>query len=233
MEYCREAWDLLSASSNNKETAKWNAELARVALGPVLIDTSNLDNEAKTTPTDVEAAKYLTSLIREGEGEGFDAKGFYKEIWTAEQDVEGLSLRDLMRKDYKQWSEGGVNLGVSSAVKDMDFLLSKVDSREEFFDILKTFAMERSLSICSIMTRSSAKSGSGFQRELFVWGLDDKGVEALKKFEAESSDTLGLEDWKEGSLDSEDGGRRKCWRQRKIENSRKQVAPLLRSSMAG
>jgi len=232
VEYCREAWDTVSAKSNDSETAKWNAELARVALGPVLIDTSNLENEAKTTPADVEAVKYLEKWITAGEGEGFDAKSYYKEIWTAERDVEGLSLTDLLRKDYKQWSEGGVSLGVSSVVKDMDFLLSKRETREEFFDTLKKFSQERDLSICSIMTRSSANNENGFQRELFVWGLNDKGVQALKKFEAESSNSLGLEIWKEGSLDSEDGGLwRKCWQQKKIENSRKQVAPMLRSSM--
>lgn len=143
-----------------------------------------------------------------------------------------MSLTDLLRKDYKQWSEGGVSLGVSSVVKDMDFLLSKRETREEFFDTLKKFSQERDLSICSIMTRSSANNENGFQRELFVWGLNDKGVQALKKFEAESSNSLGLEIWKEGSLDSEDGGLwRKCWQQKKIENSRKQVAPMLRSSM--
>ncbi|KAH7411114.1 hypothetical protein BKA64DRAFT_662709 [Cadophora sp. MPI-SDFR-AT-0126] len=232
VEYCREGWDAVSAKSNDDETAKWNAELARLALGPVLIDTSNLENKAKTTPADVEAVKYLEKWIAAGEGEGFDAKSYYKEIWTAERDVEGLSLMDLLRKDYKQWSEGGVNLGVSSVVKDMDFLLSKSETREEFFNTLKEFSQERDLSVCSIMTRSSAKNGNGFQRELFVWGLDEKGIGASKKFEAESRDSLGLETWKEGYLDFEDGGMwRKCWQQKKIEHSRKQVAPLLRSSM--
>ncbi|KAH7355065.1 hypothetical protein BKA65DRAFT_452293 [Rhexocercosporidium sp. MPI-PUGE-AT-0058] len=238
VEYCREAWDALSAkgssSENDSETKKWDAELARVALGPVLIDTSNLENEAKTTDADVEAAKYLEELIAAGEGEGLDREGYYREIWRAEGDVQGMSLVDLLRKDYKQWSEGDVKLGVCSVVKDMDFLLSKSEGRDEFFNTLGAFSRERDLSICSIVTRFSATGGSDFQRELFVWGLDDRGVEALKKFEAESSERLGLEGWREGELDCVEGGMwRKCWRQMRIENSRKQIAPMLRSSMIG
>ncbi|KAG4440660.1 hypothetical protein IFR05_003858 [Cadophora sp. M221] len=239
VEYCRDAWDTLSArsgsiSSDNEETAKWDAELARVALGPVLIDTSNLENAAKTTAADVEAVKYLEKWVTDGEGEALDVKGYYKEIWMAEGDVGGMSLVDLLRKDYKQWSEGGVNLGVCSVVKDVKFLLSKTETREKFFSTLRMFSQDRELSICCVMTRFSDTGGNDFQRELFVWGLDDKGVEALKKFEAESSGGLGLETWKEGFLDAVEGGMwRKCWWQKRIEHSRKQVAPMLRSSMAG
>ncbi|CZT45368.1 related to exopolyphosphatase [Rhynchosporium secalis] len=233
VEYCREAWDALSDKSNDQETAKWNAQLARLALGPVLIDTSYLQNEAKTTPTDVEAANYLEKWITAGEVETYDGESYYMEIWTAERDVEGLSLMDLLRKDYKQWNEGGVNLGTSSVVKGIDFLLSKTETQEEFFDTLRKFSEERNLSICSIMTRFSPKGGDGFGRELFVWGFDDKGMKAVKKFEAQSSNSLGLKIWKDGALDSvEKGVWRKCWDQRKLENSRKQVAPMLRLSMS-
>ncbi|KAL2070778.1 hypothetical protein VTL71DRAFT_13804 [Oculimacula yallundae] len=233
VEYCREAWDALSAKSDEQETAKWDAELARLALGPVLIDTSNLQNEAKTTDVDVEALKYLEKKIAAGEEEAYNGESYYKEIWKAERDVEGLSLVDLLRKDYKQWGEGDVHLGVSSVVKGMDFLLAKAENQEEFFMTLEEFSRERDLSICSVMTRFSPKSGDGFGRELFVWAFDDKGVKALKKFEADSSDSLGLETWMNGSLDSEENGLwRNCWHQKRVENSRKQVAPMLRASMA-
>ncbi len=71
-----------------------------------------------------------------------------------------------------------------------------------------------------------------FRRELLVCGIDDKGIEAAKKFEEESKEKLGLEVWNDGSLDAEENGLwRRCWWQQKVDNSRKQVAPLLRSSM--
>lgn len=232
VEYCREAWDAMAAKSNDAEAAKWNAELASLALGPVLIDTSNLTNNAKTTPTDIQIVEYLQKWMITTEGQSFNTKKYYKEIWTAERDVEGLSLMDLLRKDYKQWSEGDLILGVSSVVKDMDYLLQKAGSEEEFFNVLEKFSTERELSTLSIMTRSS--TSDGFKRELFVWGLNENGVTAGKKFEADSADDLGLVAWKNQSLDSDQNGLwRRCWQQQKIENSRKQVAPLLRSSMAG
>ncbi len=231
VEYCREAWEALASKTSSEETRKWDAELARLALGPVLIDTSNLENEAKTTDIDREAATYLEKRITLGESEKFEAKKYYKEIWTAERDVDGMSLYDLLRKDYKQWSEKEVNLGVSSVVKNLDFLIEKAGNEAEFFNTLKRFSEENHLSICSVMTRASTKDG-GFKRELFVWGLDKQGVKAAKDFEAESGEKLGLEAWKDGILDfDEEGSWRKCWVQKKIENSRKQVAPLLRSSM--
>ncbi|KAK2627720.1 hypothetical protein QTJ16_002366 [Diplocarpon rosae] len=233
VEYCRDAWDAMSAKSSDAEmTTNWDAELARVALGPVLIDTSNLENEAKTTYTDVEAMKYLKRFIVAEEGHEFKASDYYDEIWAAERDVDGLSLTDLLRKDYKQWTEHGVSLGVCSVVKNVEFLLQKVDSRDEFFGTLKAFSKDRGLSICCVMTRESTNDG-GFKRELLVWGLDEKGVEAVKKFEAQSAEKLGLETWKNGSLDiDEEEQWRRCWVQNQIEHSRKQVAPLLRSSMA-
>ncbi|PBP23514.1 putative exopolyphosphatase [Diplocarpon rosae] len=223
----------MSAKSSDAETmTNWDAELARVALGPVLIDTSNLENDAKTTYTDVEAMKYLKRFIVAEEGDEFKASDYYEEIWTAERDVDGLSLTDLLRKDYKQWTEHSVNLGVCSVVKNVEFLLEKVDSQDKFFNTLKAFSKERGLSICCVMTRASTDDG-GFKRELLIWGLDEKGVEAVKKFEAQSAELLGLETWKNGSLDfHEEEQLRKCWVQNQIEHSRKQVAPLLRSSMA-
>ncbi|OWP06460.1 hypothetical protein B2J93_9233 [Marssonina coronariae] len=233
VEYCRGAWDAMSARSSGAETTtRWDAELARLALGPVLIDTSNLESDAKTTYTDVEAMRYLKRFVVAQEGAEFKASDYYEEIWTAERDVDGLSLTDLLRKDYKQWTENGVNLGVCSVVKNMEFLLQKADRQDEFFNTLKDFSRDRDLSICCVMTRASTKDGR-FERELFAWGLDEKGVEAVQKFEAQSTEKLGLETWKNGSLDFKgDRQWRKCWVQHQVEHSRKQVAPLLRSSMA-
>ncbi|EKD21675.1 uncharacterized protein L3040_004899 [Drepanopeziza brunnea f. sp. 'multigermtubi'] len=226
VEYCREAWDTMSARSKSAETAKWDAELARVALGPVLIDTSNLGNAAKTTDVDVEAVEYLKTWISAGESEDFDADEYYKEIWTAERDVGGFSLADLLRKDFKAWTETGINLGVCSVVTDMISLVGKAPSPNAFLDCVRKFSEERCLSICCVMTRSSKG------RELLVWGLDEKGVETCKKFEAKFGENLGLEAWTDGDLnESADGTWRKCWNQSRVENSRKQVAPMLRDSM--
>lgn len=229
VESCREAWDDLSAKSTGGEKA-WDVELAYLALAPVLIDTTNLTTESKVTPADVEAVEYLKSIIMENSS-GFDSDKYFEEVSEAKHDIGGLSLPDILRKDYKQWTEAGsVLLGVSSVVKDIQFLIDKAGSKEKFLDALKAFATERDLSVCSIMT--TANHEDKFKRELFVWALDKKGLEPAKKFETDAREKLGLEQWGDGSLDSDDGGWRRCWWQERVENSRKQVAPLLRAAIA-
>jgi exopolyphosphatase len=232
VEYTRDTWDALAAKPSGEKDALWNAQLARLALAPVLIDTTNLTIESKTTPADVEAVKYLKHWIAAEEASKFTTTEYFKQISGAKEDIGGLSLRDILRKDYKEWTEAGsMNLGVSSVVKDISFLIEKAGSKEKFFEAVKEFAVERGLSICSIMTTSHPDGV--FKRELFVWGLDEKGTAAAEKFAEDAEERLGLVQWKDGSLDLEaESGWRRGWWQQKVEHSRKQVAPLLRTSLA-
>ncbi|CZR63497.1 related to exopolyphosphatase [Phialocephala subalpina] len=231
VQYCKEAWDSLAAESTQKEEARWNAELARLALGPILIDTSNLKNESKTTPTDVEVVKYLEHWINAEEEKQMIAEHYFKEISDAERDVDGMSLYDLLRKDYKEWNNNGTPLGICSVVKDMPFLVEKAGSNEKFLSVLEDFAKERKLSVCSVMTRTLIDNV--FKRELLVWGMDRKGVESALKFEEEATQSLDLETWKDGSLDLERADQwRHCWSQGRAQDGRKQIAPLLRSAIS-
>ncbi len=142
------------------------------------------------------------------------------------------SLTDILRKDYKQWTEAkDVVLGTIAVVKCMSWILEQAAGKEKFLAVVKDFAQERDLSICSIMTTSQSDDGV-FRRELFVWGLNKKGVKIAKKFEAEAREKLGLIQWIDDSLDLDgDQQWRRCWWQESVENSRKQVAPLLRTSI--
>ena len=235
VEYCREAWEGLSSlqaqsQQQDEETKGWDAELARVALAPVLIDTNDLLSESKTMPVDRAAVEYLESKIVAQEGEKYDRGEFFKDISRAKEDIMFLPLADILRKDYKQWdTASGIKLGVSSIVKDIQSLIQKVGGDGEFLDTVVKFARERELSIVSLMTTSHLNGT--FRRELLVWAIDEDGAKAMRKFEGDSRETLGLEKWGEGSLDLEGGGFRRCWWQNKLDNSRKQVAPLLRTSI--
>ncbi|KAH8593466.1 hypothetical protein B0O99DRAFT_213602 [Bisporella sp. PMI_857] len=230
VDYCRGAWDILSENSED-EVISWDSQLAQLSLGPILIDTSNLRDEAKVTSTDVDAVEYLQALIH-AENASFSRDDYFKEISKAKQDIGGLSLPDILKKDYKLWVEtGDVKLGISSVVKDIKFLIDKAGSEEKFYKTLEDFAHERGLSLCCIMTTSN-KDGT-FQRELFVWARNEKGIKAAKKFEADANERLSLEAWNYGALDLvEDKSWRRCWRQHRVENSRKQVAPLLRTAIS-
>jgi exopolyphosphatase len=231
VQYCREAWDSLAAQSRNAKETKWNAELARLALAPVLIDTSNLKDESKTTPNDVDAVKYLEKWIASEEKPHFDAEEYFKEIADAEKDVDSMSLADLLRKDYKEWNDGGTSLGICSVVKDMSFVVEKAGGSDQFLGIARDFAKERNISVFSVMTRNL--TNNVFTRELLVWGLDEKGAASAKRFEEDAKQKLNLKAWGKGSLDLEKEDQWcRCWSQGKAQDSRKQIAPLLRSSMS-
>jgi exopolyphosphatase len=232
VEYCKGGWDSLASKSTDNEATSWNAELARVTLGPIIVDTTNLTSKEKTTPTDVKAVEYLEKWIYTKERNTYNRDVYFKQLSKAKEDLGHLSLTDILRKDYKKWTEAkDVVLGTSAVVKCMSWILQKTADKEEFLAVVKDFAQERNLSICSIMTTSHSDDGV-FRRELFVWALNKKAVKAAKKFEAEAREKLGLIQWNDGSLDLDgDEQWRRCWWQERIENSRKQVAPLLRTSI--
>jgi exopolyphosphatase len=233
VEYCKDAWNGL-AKDDHKEAEGWNRELARMALGPILIDTSNLGNKAESTPADTDAIEYLESWIKSEPGSKYDRDEYYNIISEAKQNVDDLSLPDILRKDYKQYGEeGSLVLGIASAVRGMKFLIDKAGSKEKFVEVLKGFAKERDLSILSLMTKTNNASGE-FVRELLVWTSGENGFRAAKNFEADSTEPLGLKKWENGSLDIDAKEQwLRCWWQERVENSRKQVAPLLRTAIAG
>ena len=230
LEYCKPTWTELG-KIRTEEVRQWNAELARLAIAPVLADTANLMYDSKTTNWDRKAVRYLEGWIMAGEGgEEYSNDAYFKEIAEAKEDIAGLSLRDIWRKDYKQWEERIGNLGVSAVVKDMAFLIEKAGSKEKMLETVKKWGYERGLSLVAIMTTSHP--GGDFKRELLLWGLDSKGVEAAQKFADEGENELRLEKWGDGELDMEVKNEwRRCWWQNKVESSRKQVAPLLRTSL--
>ncbi len=229
---CMGLWDELVTElvqKNDKDHA-WNSELAKLAMAPILIDTNNLKNKTKTKPTDQEAMEYLEKRISAEGDKNWDSEKYFKEVSEAKEDIGRLSLTNILRKDYKQWTEGSMTLGISSVVKDISFLIEKAGDKGNFFATVEAFAKERGLSICSIMTTSHEEGE--FRRELFVWAMDEDGVNSARKFEADSKERLELETWKEGQLDIEDKDQwRRCWRQLKVEHSRKQVAPFLRAAI--
>ncbi|KAH6676734.1 hypothetical protein B0J14DRAFT_586207 [Halenospora varia] len=218
-------WESSELSGQSGEEQTWNQELAKLALAPIIIDTSNLQSKQKTTDIDRAAVSFLDSIIQTPRSEvqaseAFDRKAYFGEVSKAKEDIGSLGLKDILRKDYKQWNEAGLELGISSVVKNLDFLIDKVGSEGEFHKVVKAWAEERDLNIVSVMTTSHGEEG--FRRELFV----------VRKFEGESGEKLGLKGWREAVLDAEgEMGYRKCWHQERVECSRKQVAPLLRGAM--
>ncbi|KAH8732054.1 exopolyphosphatase-like protein [Phaeosphaeriaceae sp. PMI808] len=258
--YCRPIWDNISISAlssgavrgqseslssgddDDVVVKRWDAAAAHLGLASILIDTANLQDESKTTEHDRAAVAYLEAKIMlcPQASADFDRASFYKEINAAKKDIEGLNLQDILRKDYKEWDQGGLKLGISSVVKQIDFLHEKAgdetkapSASDAFLDALGKFAKDRHVDLYTLMTTSSSPTGQ-FQREILLWAFNAKGVAAAKTFAATSIDELGLEDWHGlgiAGIVCDDGQWRKIWWQRKVQHSRKRVAPLLREAV--
>lgn len=268
-EYCRQSWDMLSDTSlvsgaahgqgdslsdDGAVTTLWDAQVAQLGLASILIDTSNLQSKHKTTDHDIKATQYLEAKIMTCRhlAPQYERSKFYSEINTAQKDIGRIALQGILRKDYKQWNNGGLALGVSSVVKPIDFLQDKardeddthaVDLDQAFLGALRTFSKARGLDLYAVMTTSTSSTGA-FQRELLLWAFNAKGVSAAKKFAIDSKQELGLEDWNSSRDNDNDGSGnsleqqhgdeeewRKVWWQRQVQHSRKRVAPLLREAM--
>ncbi|CAG8961678.1 hypothetical protein HYFRA_00006216 [Hymenoscyphus fraxineus] len=206
----RESWP----PSNDTSCVEWDREVAALAMGPVVGDTANLGDRGKTTGVDCEAV----------------GGAYWEEIEGAKGDLEGLGVGEILRKDYKSWREGGMNLGISAAVKDLSFLVEKGGGREGFLVKVEGFSKERGLDLFVVMTMFQGEGG--FRRELLLYARNARSVKVAERFERGARERLGLRGWKEGMLDGDgEEGWRRCWIQEKTENSRKQVAPLLREAM--
>ncbi|RKF80197.1 putative exopolyphosphatase [Golovinomyces cichoracearum] len=243
----------VSNESEDRQSSKWrqeDARLARLALAPILIDSACLKS-AKTETKDISSSAFLEQLIMRYEVNTYNRTEFFNEISAAKQDLSSLFLTDILRKDYKQWTECSPEkcstfsrIGIAAVVQPMVYLLAKAASPPDFLQILFKFAQEKDLSLLAIMTTSYSKNKE-FQRELLVWGLDERGVQAGRYFKQMAAKKLGLQKWVQNNLtldldNNEEAERgkihtgtswRHCWVQLDTESSRKQVAPLMRAAM--
>ena len=280
----RAAWDNLASSSSSPPDSAIDAELAHLALGPILIDTINLTSKDKTTDLDISAVEFAeakitttTTTTTSPNSNKYDRAAFHDEIAHLKEDISSLTYRDIFRKDYKQWSEGGLKLGTSSVVQGFRYLTTPSNnnnnnnnnnkqllydedstrrSKSQFLSELKRWAAEQKLDIAAVMTTCMLEGQ--FSRELLVWAFGEQAAGVARQFAKRNENALGLETWNGGELDdaghhdhhSEEGaggargggeegrreeeeeeGWRACWTQRRLECSRKQIAPLLREAM--
>lgn len=221
VEESRKAWE---ESISTNDNASEEDKLAKIGLAAILSDTINLTAKEKIREKDPKAVSFLESKIHD---KTFNKTTFYEEILAVKEDITALSFRDIFRKDYKEWEDAGLKLGISCIVQDFDFLISKAGSASSLLHDFEQWVTERGLDVGSIMTTSNPEGE--FQRHLLVWGVGDKGEEAVQRFVKLGEEKLKLETWKDGELD--EGGRRLAWRQKELAASRKQVAPLLREAL--
>jgi exopolyphosphatase len=248
--HLRSAWDDLSSSSltigaanaqssdgvvdDAAYTSGWDAQVAKLALASILIDTYNLTDDSKVTEHDLKAVKYLEAKINASPrfGKDYDRGAFFKEINDAKSDLDGLTLNDVLRKDYKQWTEGDLVLGIATVVKPFEYLIGKND-RDGLTQVLVDFGKERGLDLFAIMT-AYTNDADAFSRQLLLIAINNgKAVEAAESFVKQVSEELKL-DPEAADLPKLTHGRApwaRVWQQGNVAASRKQVGPLLRKAM--
>jgi exopolyphosphatase len=257
VEYCKDAWSTQSSAEPSQSVG--DSALARLALSPILIDTTNLSDGKKTTQIDLDAVDFLESKFDHASAvPPYTREGLYHEVSKAKESLDDISVYDILRKDYKEWEESGMKLGMSSVVKDLHWLIAKAgsdrvakgdaadssghpDEMALFVSVAERFAKDRELSIFAIMTTSNTaektepdggESRGKFKRELLVWALDHSGSVAAKAFEVTRQTELKLQTWGSAELhESTSDKYRRAWVQENVACSRKQVGPMLRQAM--
>ncbi|PKS09138.1 hypothetical protein jhhlp_003752 [Lomentospora prolificans] len=231
VECCRDAWDsLASEARESKDAAEADRGMALMALGVIFSDTVNLKAKEKVTPRDVDAVEYLEKKLG---GTDYDREKYCDEIEKVRRDLDGLSFRDIFRKDYKEWVENGLKLGTCSVIQNIEYLLARAGSGDVLMKELGRWAEEKSLDLVSIMTLATHDDGK-YERQVLLWGLNEKAAKASREFERVSGDELELQAFEGGSLDLDAHGQwRKAWKQGNLKHSRKQIAPMIRDAMNG
>ncbi|KAK9375982.1 uncharacterized protein V1513DRAFT_457671 [Lipomyces chichibuensis] len=224
--------DYFQLSPNEFSVSDEKKGVARLALAPILVDTANLTS--KETQEDRGAVAILMKIISSGTLGASDAQeAYYGELMTAKRSIDSFSLRDILRKDYKEWLENnGVRVGISSSVKSLIWTVKKF-GWNEFKKGIDSWAKERKLDAFVFMD-SFQDPKEGYRRDLLVAVCSEKGDARVRKFVDAAQTEFELEPFSEkdglGNQNNNDEGVQ-CFKQRNLKASRKQVAPLIRQFM--
>lgn len=185
---------------------------ATLALGTILLDTVNLDPEAKrATPRDEAAVRKLMELTSADRATLFDRLQFEK------FNVAALSTRDILRKDYKEYRMGQFLCGMSSALLPLADWFKKDTALEAS---LSTYAESRKLDMLIVM---NAYTAPDFTREMAVHSKDA----ALRKRTIAFMNSAGLGLVPLKAAANVAAGDTEYFSQGDLGQSRKKLQPLL------
>ncbi|KAF9973922.1 Exopolyphosphatase [Actinomortierella ambigua] len=151
--------------------------IAQLLMGPILVDTGNLNPALKKAkPLDIAMHNALLPLT------GWDNCDFYyKAINDARKDTSKLSFYDLLRKDYKEWtvkrpSGDSIKVGISSVVGLVQKYLAR-DGLQVIHEAIQRWSNNRTLDLYMGLWQDDLGEGNGgyqrqFLMEPYVTGLD-------------------------------------------------------------
>ncbi|KAJ5689297.1 hypothetical protein N7462_003689 [Penicillium macrosclerotiorum] len=242
---------------SGKDSALAIAQVAKLILAPVLVDTSNLTSEDKVKDVDIWAVDFLRHKVDSAQHNDakWDMVMFYEKVLEAKKNsLDLLTLEEVLDRDYKDWTETAqssgqtVKLGFCSSVKPIRWIIQKAGGPQQFLDGVRQFAAreDKQLDVVVVMA-SFTSTEDEHARELFICADGDSGVavDGIKAFVNDSS-SLGLVEWMHldgecvdladeairSTLNGASGVWRHIWVQTNASASRKLVAPMLREAVA-
>jgi exopolyphosphatase len=210
--------------------------VALLLLSAILIDTNCLKPGGKATQTDHEAAQLLiplTDLATQSSLAGSTGQipaavsELSHRLAASKSSVEHLSTKDLLRRDYKEYTIADLKVGLSTVPLGLKYLVKR--NSDQFWNDIDTWMSEQNLIIIGILTTyRSAKKRQHRRQLLFIIQPGNPDVEK-KLFTAIASDKeLRCEERRIAGI----GKRRaRCWRQGNVKATRKVVAPLVRKAL--
>ena len=248
-------------------------ELATLLICSIVIDTSGLKPDGRAEDPDRRAMAYLlprstfvpalqTSLIDITPETDFNGipilKDLTKNLKTRKADVSRLGTRDLIRRDYKEYTftpswakDSQIRVGLASIPVGFK---SWIPQNKDFYTAVEGWIKERQVAALAILTsfsdekkskkkskkKSEKESKAKHKRQLLVVVADNKGL-ASKLFPGlEQSTKLRLEERsfekfgaKKATGDFEGVLQAKVYKQGDATATRKTVAPIIKEIVEG
>ncbi len=183
--------------------------VAKLLLGTILLDTVNLDPKAeRATPKDQQMVETLLART------GADRQQLFDDLQREKFNVSALGTEDLLRKDYKEWKLGAVQVGIGSVLLPITDWLKK---GSDLAGAMDAFARSRSLDVLIAM---NAYTSPSFTRELVVYCPDQTLRERLLSF-------LNQKDLQLSEISGSSSPALALYAQGNLGYSRKKLQPLL------
>ncbi|KAF9313168.1 Exopolyphosphatase [Podila horticola] len=229
----------VSSGKTNGTRPDWTQQVSRLLLGPILIDTQDLNPaRKKVTPLDQTVAKKLLPYS------GWSGYGdLYHRIDDARKDTSRLSAYDLLRKDYKEWvvyraTGEKVKVGISSVVGLLSKYIAR-DGQEVVETAVEQWAQNRTLDLSMVLfSEDLGEKHGGYQRQILVnpvtasvsgfteelEAVHEIGLQPIMEVDTEK---LGLQRITVADTEKLNARGGKAYQQWNTTMSRKQVWPLV------
>lgn len=228
-------------------------DMIKFMYGALLLDTSNFKH--KVEEPDRIALNNYQQIIKGSEintimfnksdfnlnNNKNDSDNFFKILKKAKKDIKGLSVKDIIKKDYKQFvfnlngsDDNKMIVGIGSMVKPLKWMYKEYNGMNQFRKECDFFRRENQLDLLVIMSSYNDKTQNLFVREMGLICSNEK-KEIVSSMINGMTPLLKLQPWQnDGDADSlvkmGDSLNACFWefKQLNVEASRKQVVPIMK-----